>query len=534
MRGNLARSAHCPAYSGSIPAYAGEPVYANLYEPDGEVYPRVCGGTCCACAIRSSAGGLSPRMRGNQIEQGPARWRLGSIPAYAGEPISVSDGQRLHGVYPRVCGGTTTLSQTLTTRWGLSPRMRGNRVCQKRTRVSPGSIPAYAGEPEVVDDVFLLRQVYPRVCGGTTTPIIGIRISYGLSPRMRGNPGPAGCSKPAGRSIPAYAGEPPRQTRRAAISAVYPRVCGGTRLAQAKERTAEGLSPRMRGNPSSADCGPAILRSIPAYAGEPMNARRARGQCQVYPRVCGGTAKCARSHAVCQGLSPRMRGNPPAQALPLLAHGSIPAYAGEPRPASGGGGSGRVYPRVCGGTEHRIRHCRHRYGLSPRMRGNRRRVPGRALSMRSIPAYAGEPAFILPTVRCTEVYPRVCGGTVTAATSTGSGVGLSPRMRGNLRRRYVVQRIRGSIPAYAGEPPGGLVSSRQGKVYPRVCGGTTAGRTGGAGNGGLSPRMRGNQPPAHNHIGTEGSIPAYAGEPSQSQSNMALTMVYPRVCGGTS
>ena len=50
------------------------------------VYPRVCGGTFYQPVCVADAGGLSPRMRGNQYpfaNHGQCQW---SIPAYAGEP----------------------------------------------------------------------------------------------------------------------------------------------------------------------------------------------------------------------------------------------------------------------------------------------------------------------------------------------------------------------------------------------------------------------------------------------------------------
>ncbi len=54
----------------------------------------------------------------------------GSIPACAGEPSRRSPAARARQVYPRVCGGTHDGSQVNLFVWGLSPRMRGNRVLQ--------------------------------------------------------------------------------------------------------------------------------------------------------------------------------------------------------------------------------------------------------------------------------------------------------------------------------------------------------------------------------------------------------------------
>ena len=53
-------------------------------------------------------------------------------------------------------------------------------------------------------------------------------------------------------------------------------------------------------------------RSIPACAGEPRPAAQKNPQCGVYPRVCGGTPESAAMAHARDGLSPRVRGNPGA------------------------------------------------------------------------------------------------------------------------------------------------------------------------------------------------------------------------------
>ena len=70
--------------------------------------------------------------------------------------------------------------------------------------------------------------------------------------------------------------------------------------------------------------------SIPACAGEPMRRSPDRVCGRVYPRVCGGTCMNLLKMLSPSGLSPRVRGNPKALAVCLLAKGSIPACAGEP------------------------------------------------------------------------------------------------------------------------------------------------------------------------------------------------------------
>ena len=57
------------------------------------------------------------------------------------------------------------------------------------------------------------------------------------------------------------------------------------------------------------------------------------------------------------------------------------------------------------------------------------------------------------TVSLMSVYPRVCGGTGMVCTQMGSGVGLSPRVRGNHPAPPCHRPPVRSIPACAGEPP---------------------------------------------------------------------------------
>ena len=92
--------------------------------------------------------------------------------------------------------------------------------------------------------------------------------------------------------------------------------------------------------------------------------------------------------------------------------------------------------------------------------------------LRSIPACAGEPLEQPLVTRVSRVYPRVCGGTTLSPSGTTSGIGLSPRVRGNRERQPAHTLYRRSIPACAGEPQQYGDEHRLFEVYPRVCGGT--------------------------------------------------------------
>ena len=272
MRGNLEHGRSVGQHSGSIPAYAGEPLGRAYTHPRCAVYPRVCGGTVYVRLRIAKADGLSPRMRGNQGYDFYEVRSNRSIPAYAGEPNTKNFSAKPGWVYPRVCGGTGHCQRCGALVSGLSPRMRGNRVLRQTVVTYSGSIPAYAGEPRALVELIGYEPVYPRVCGGT--PFISRTASAGrgLSPRMRGNPPAYPKSNGITGSIPAYAGEPHYHTAGVDLGQVYPRVCGGTSYTATSILISSGLSPRMRGNRQGGLIPTRRIGSIPAYAGEPQTA----------------------------------------------------------------------------------------------------------------------------------------------------------------------------------------------------------------------------------------------------------------------
>ena len=372
------------------------------------------GGTWPRRVRHRASSGLSPRVRGNPLPgecaPGPAR----SIPACTGEPRTRSPRAKRFRVYPRVYGGTSTASSAGTRRRGLSPRVRGNRAGPRLPGRRPGSIPACTGEPSSGSGRPCRTGVYPRVYGGTLTFGRQLRMANGLSPRVRGNQGPAAIPGAISGSIPACTGEPRRRPRTATATGVYPRVYGGTCLLVPDHMDREGLSPRVRGNHDAVAGAAREPGSIPACTGEPSASRPGPWRPPVYPRVYGGTTATPTRPARNAGLSPRVRGNHRRAGSCRGVGGSIPACTGEPTTAVSAGRPARVYPRVYGGTLGFGKHRASLGGLSPRVRGNLVRGSVRRPEARSIPACTGEPPPRCPATSWWRVYPRVYGGTVSS------------------------------------------------------------------------------------------------------------------------
>ena len=234
---------------------------------------------------------------------------------------------------------------------------------------------------------------------------------------------------------------------------------------------------------------------------------------KVYPRVGGGTASAAAFTSAHCGLSPRGRGNRPHVVGIAAVNRSIPAWAGEPFEPCWWLSGRRVYPRVGGGTLFWARPCRLPNGLSPRGRGNPDVHTAGFRTERSIPAWAGEPRLHSSQSCPRAVYPRVGGGTLPQMRNRRGEGGLSPRGRGNQSGYGTWLVNQGSIPAWAGEPYHCLGYSTK--------------------DSGLSPRGRGNLSQCSKIHLPRRSIPAWAGEPPAPPLSPRPIAVYPRVGGGT-
>ena len=552
-RGNRAAAHHDAAAEGPIPAQAGEPPSSCSIQTIPRAYPRAGGGTPTAATVFSNRlglsprrrgnrlddlvadqgqgpipaqageprratcpvrdwcwGGLSPRRRGNQRRLGVRRVEVGPIPAQAGEPTTSGVGDRAIRAYPRAGGGTVMALRVMRSRWGLSPRRRGNLPIRMADLEVVGPIPAQAGEPSGSGSGRSSTRAYPRAGGGTAVFIPGDFGHPGLSPRRRGNRGQGGCREINLGPIPAQAGEPARAPRPGWTSRAYPRAGGGTARRVAMYPLYLGLSPRRRGNRGLVDILLADRGPIPAQAGEPISVDEVMSKIGAYPRAGGGTIEKFADDAAEKGLSPRRRGNHRSEHDVVADVGPIPAQAGEPSATSAvacygayprGRGNriapasvGRAYPRAGGGTDW----PHHWHAPYP-----------------PIPAQAGEPRGISTSAAIRRAYPRAGGGTIVrpfdipaaAAPDPTWHVGAYPRAGGGTIRHHSSFREDGPYPRGGGTihvSRKGLSPRRRGNL-DRVQPGQLASDTG------LSPRRRGNRSIVTSRVPL-GPIPAQAGD----------------------
>ena len=191
---------------------------------------------------------------------------------------------------------------------------------------------------------------------------------------------------------------------------------GGNRGGSVDDCYDGGLSPRGRGKRGAARTTQNRWRSIPAWAGETVDQMALGYRIRVYPRVGGGNLSGLRIHTRHDGLSPRGRGKPVYDIAASGQNGSIPAWAGETRPAGAVHALPGVYPRVGGGNPSVGFFVTSGVGLSPRGRGKPMRCLAKCNRDRSIPAWAGETAPLCSRHRIWAVYPRVGGGNTAIQT----------------------------------------------------------------------------------------------------------------------
>ncbi len=411
VRGYPCCAVACAPICGSIPVCTGLPTRAAGDHRVAKVYPRVYGATSSRSDRRTPIRGLSPCVRGYHFSHPKGPWGERSIPVCTGLPRLPKHGRFSGWVYPRVYGATSWSLLGSTRSRGLSPCVRGYLVAKLEERAKEGSIPVCTGLPSSIQPCLLWTRVYPRVYGATCSICDRSCASRGLSPCVRGyRPRRSWRGRVAG-SIPVCTGLPYPPRPQSPLRRVYPRVYGATAPPSRPFSNAAGLSPCVRGYPSSLCKLRRKHGSIPVCTGLPEKSAGCRLRPRVYPRVYGATCSSPSSTEQSGGLSPCVRGYLDSGSIASRLSGSIPVCTGLPLERRRSWVSVRVYPRVYGATQEGSSAKLTVEGLSPCVRGYLRHLDGVLRQRGSIPVCTGLPEG-WPCVQCPSgVYPRVYGAT---------------------------------------------------------------------------------------------------------------------------
>ena len=199
-------------------------------DSSGKVDPRVRGGDLTPGLEVLPIAGRSPRTRGRRQHPLQLGVQRGSIPAYAGETLVSMRQRSPPRVDPRVRGGDIHVCRASHSLPGSIPAYAGETCWRKtdgtQSRVDPR---VRGGDPgQYLAGAYPMGRS-PRTRGDTTTPAVA-RYTPGRSPRTRGRRYGFPYPYPTGGSIPAYAGETQLVFLGLDATRVDPRVRGGDSL----------------------------------------------------------------------------------------------------------------------------------------------------------------------------------------------------------------------------------------------------------------------------------------------------------------
>ena len=373
------------------------------------VHPRERGEHFCRWFRRNCTTGSSPRARGTRVQFHRNFSLRRFIPASAGNTASSSAGSTLKSVHPRERGEHAPTASWKPPASGSSPRARGTRPAAHAQLVQARFIPASAGNTRSAGPTSRPRAVHPRERGEHRNRRVPRLRQLGSSPRARGTPAGASRGRPEERFIPASAGNTGCPVRARVPHAVHPRERGEHFGSAVHRATKIGSSPRARGTPLRELVRQDAHRFIPASAGNTRATAAPDRRRPVHPRERGEHRYTAGSRPLLAGSSPRARGTRLQVRAGQAVVRFIPASAGNTAPPGSPPSARPVHPRERG--EHIPRKVTgvKQNGSSPRARGTHPAHGHGGETERFIPASAGNTIFGVVVASIAAVHPRERG-----------------------------------------------------------------------------------------------------------------------------
>ena len=189
------------------------------------------------------------------------------------------------------------------------------------------------------------------------------------------------------------------------------------------------------------------------------------------------------------------------------------------------------HPRACGERLWCATALSANSGLSPRVRGTLKRTEQRTPKNRIIPARAGNARWRATPGCAAADHPRACGERQRGGDVKESGYGSSPRVRGTREDTMrTIPRVR-IIPARAGNATSILTGTDLAPDHPRACGERASDPPGHIFDSGSSPRVRGTRARGPGRSVDARIIPARAGNAKSRHLPTRRDPDHPRACG---
>ena len=252
---------------------------------------------------------------------------------------------------------------------------------------------------------------------------------------------------------------------------------------------------------------------------------------RAHPRGCGADGVDPKVSRKVLGSSPRVRGRLRQVRLDFTNSGLIPAGAGQTQRRTLRSAIARAHPRGCGADRPCPGSRMSPGGSSPRVRGRHGDMVVLYPHEGLIPAGAGQTAATLIWMCPPWAHPRGCGADTCFLLNASCSVGSSPRVRGRQSPSHKWVSCGGLIPAGAGQTPSPGGSTPGHGAHPRGCGADTLVVVDKQHAKGSSPRVRGRLAVHGDFVGSEGLIPAGAGQTGSRARSTGWPWAHPRGCG---
>ena len=475
----------------SIPACAGNTDARWTRRIVGTVHPRMRGEHVDEVAHVDTVVGPSPHARGTPACRQSRGWSARSIPACAGNTLTVKNHQEPRAVHPRMRGEHAEACAKAVGFGGPSPHARGTLGHQQSNSASCPVHPRMRGEHGVVLDHIPWSRgpsphargtriggggrgrtdtVHPRMRGEHFASRASLVCDYGPSPHARGTRLQDGFRHWGTRSIPACAGNTSNLRAVIPSSTVHPRMRGEHAVVMAAGFNINGPSPHARGTRGLRRDRRRQRRSIPACAGNTYSQPGPGRGLTVHPRMRGEHRMCSTKMRAPYGPSPHARGTQQRSVYGVLYGRSIPACAGNTRRGRSGGARSPVHPRMRGEHVTTLVKANGYRGPSPHARGTRSDLRAQRRGLRSIPACAGNTASSMRGPSSPTVHPRMRGEHAKADLVERYRDGPSPHARGTRLALVRLRAVQRSIPACAGNTCARTSRNYWPTVHPRMRG----------------------------------------------------------------
>ena len=196
-----------------------------------------------------------------------------------------------------------------------------------------------------------------------------------------------------------------------------------------------GSSPRARGTQLLAVDVPSSPRFIPACAGNAALSALRRSWAAVHPRMRGERDIFKKPVGEFDGSSPHARGTRQTEIRVSCRRRFIPACAGNAIAVASAMRAITVHPRMRGERLVPERCATNEFGSSPHARGTPFHIAAHNLSLRFIPACAGNACCGCKQDSVNAVHPRMRGERGAKLTTQTRNVGSSPHARGTRIQR---------------------------------------------------------------------------------------------------